>query len=364
MTNFVATCISGVESLVRGELERQDIQITYGQDKMVAFEWDMMTLTRANIWSRVANRIYIEVEKVDVTSLEMLFAVVESIDWSQWIPLGTSIIVSATTSRSVVTHTPSMQSLGKKAIIRSLMKGDDFWKENEHSHPIEVFLLLVNDELHVLINTSGDALHKRGYRTEAGEAPLKESLAAALVLFSGWKFRTPLYDPMCGSGTILIEAAMIARNIAPGLQREFDYLYFPWYDLPYHEKAIKEAREKIFAKSYQIFGSDRDEYMVDIACKNASRAGVLDTIQFREADMGSVSFIPDSHIITNPPYGKRLGDENLEELYETLEQQILSNNLSGWVITSVDYFPKNQKNWTKKNLMNGAEKCQFWRKMS
>ena len=122
---------------------------------------------------------------------------------------------------------------------------------------------------------------------------------------------------------------MIARNIAPGLQREFDYLYFPWYDLPYHEKAIKEAREKIFAKSYQIFGSDRDEYMVDIACKNASRAGVLDTIQFREADMGSVSFIPDSHIITNPPYGKRLGDENLEELYETLEQQILSNNLSG-----------------------------------
>lgn len=363
MTNFVATCISGVESLVRGELERQDIQITYGQDKMVAFEWDMMTLTRANIWSRVANRIYIEVEKVDVTSLEMLFAVVEGIDWSQWIPPGTPIIVSATTSRSVVTHTPSMQSLGKKAIIRSLMNGDDFWKENEHSHPIEVFLLLVNDELHVLINTSWDALHKRGYRTEAGEAPLKESLAAALVLFSGWKFRTPLYDPMCGSGTILIEAAMIARNIAPGLQREFDYLYFPWYDLPYHEKAIKEAREKIFAKSYQIFGSDRDEYMVDIACKNASRAGVLDTIQFRESDMGSVSFIPDSHIITNPPYGKRLGDENLEELYQTLEQQILSNNLSGWVITSVDYFPKNQKNWTKKNLMNGAEKCQFWRKI-
>lgn len=161
MTNFVATCISGVESLVRGELERQDIQMTYGQDKIVAFEGDMMTLTKANIWSRVANRIYIEVEKVGVTSLEMLFAVVESVDWSTWIPIGTPIIVSATTSRSVVTHTPSMQSLGKKAIIRSLMEGDDFWKENEHSHPIEIFLLLVNDELHVLINTSGDALHKR-----------------------------------------------------------------------------------------------------------------------------------------------------------------------------------------------------------
>lgn len=253
MTNFVATCIGGVESLVRGELERQGIDITYGQDKMVGFEGDMMTLTKANIWSRVANRIYVEVEKVNVTSLEMLFAVVENIDWSQWIPVGTPILVSATTSRSVVTHTPSMQSIGKKAIIRSLMGGDDFWKENEHSHPIEVFFLLVSDELHVLVNTSGDALHKRGYRTEAGEAPIKESLAAALSLFSGWKFRTPLYDPMCGSGTILIESAMIARNIAPGLQREFDYLYFPWYDLPNHDKAIAEARSKIYNKSYPIF---------------------------------------------------------------------------------------------------------------
>jgi len=253
MTNFVATCIGGVESLVRGELERQGIQMTYGQDKMVAFEGDMTTLTKANIWSRVANRIYVEVEKIDVTSLEMLFVVVENIDWSKWIPIGTPILVSATSNRSVITHTPSMQSIGKKAIIRSLMGGDDFWKENEHNHPIEVFLLLVKDELHVLINTSGDALHKRGYRTEAGEAPIKESLAAALVLFGGWKFRSPLYDPLCGSGTILIEAAMIARNIAPGLHREFDYLYFPWYDLSNHDREIKLAQSKIFDKSYAIF---------------------------------------------------------------------------------------------------------------
>lgn len=161
MTNFLATCINGVESLVRSELERQDIQITYGQDRLVAFKGDMLTLTKANIWSRVANRIYIEVEKIQVTSLEMLFAVVAEIDWKPWIPVGTPILVSATTNRSNVTHTPSMQSLGKKAIIRSLMNGDDYWKENEHSHPIEIFLLLVNNELHVLINTSGNALHKR-----------------------------------------------------------------------------------------------------------------------------------------------------------------------------------------------------------
>lgn len=364
MTNFLATCINGVESLVRSELERQDIHVTYGQDRLVGFEWDMMTLTKANIWSRVANRIYIEVEKIEVASLEMLFAVVENIDWSQWIPLGTPILVSATTSRSVVTHTPSMQSLGKKAIIRSLMGGDDYWKENEHSHPIEIFLLLVGDELRILINTSWDALHKRGYRTEAGEAPLKESLAAALILYSGWKFRTPLYDPMCWSGTLLIEAAMIARNIAPGLRREFDYLYFPWYDLLYHEKVIKEARAKIYEKAYPIFWSDNNPHMIDIACQNASRAGVLDTIKFREADIKDISYESWSHLVTNPPYGKRLLEENLEWLYDNLEAIFLANNLFGGVITSVDFFPKNQKGWTKKNLMNGSEKCQFWRKMS
>lgn len=364
MTHFVATCINGVESLVRSELERQKIDISYGQDRMVWFEWDMMTLTQANLWLRTANRIYIEVEKIEVMSLEMLFATMAQIDWSPWIPVGTPIIVSATSSRSVVTHTPSMQSLGKKAIIRSLMGEDDYWKENENSHPIEIFLLLVADTLHVLINTSGDALHKRGYRTEAGEAPLKESLAASLMLFSGWKFKTPLYDPMCGSGTLLIEAAMIARNIAPGLKREFDYLYFPWYDLPCHERAIKEARTKIFEKSYEIYGSDIDSRVLEYAIDNAHRAGVGDTIRFSESDFRDVSYQKNAHLVTNPPYGKRMGDDDLSWLYQDLENIFITNDLTGWVITSVDNFPKNETGWSPKNLMNGSEKCEFWRKIS
>lgn len=117
---------------------------------------------------------------------------------------------------------------------------------------------------------------------------------------------------MCGSGTLLIEAAMIARNIAPGLKREFDYLYFPWYDLPCHEKVIKEAKSKQYDKVYHMFGSDNDSRMIDIACQNASRAGVLDTIQFREGDMKNVAYESGSHLITNPPYGKRLIEEDLE----------------------------------------------------
>lgn len=146
--------------------------------------------------------------------------------------------------------------------------------------PIEIFILVVADEVHILINTSGPALHKRGYRSQTGEAPIKESLAAAMVLLSGWKYSTPLYDPMCGSGTILIEAAMIARNIAPGLKREYDYLQFPWYPAELHKEVVADAKTKVFDQSYQIFGSDIDPEMIAIAKENARHADVSDTITF------------------------------------------------------------------------------------
>ena len=304
--NFLATCTPGVESLVRSELERQNIKVTYGQDRLVGFEGDMTTLAQANIWLRTANRVYIELDRMIVTSFDALFTYVESVDWSKWIPGNTPILISATSIRSTLTHTPTMQSLGKKAIIRQLTQGSDIWHENELYHPIEVFLLLVGDELRVLLNTSGDALHKRGYRTEQGEAPIKESLAAAMVLFSGWKFGTPLYDPMCGSGTIAIEAAMIARNIAPGLNRSFDYLHFPWFDKEIHSTVCAEAKKKKFDKSYQIFASDIDGNVLYAAEDNARRAGVADTIRFTAGDFRDQEYIEKSHLVTNPPYGKRL----------------------------------------------------------
>jgi len=172
-------------------------------------------MTMANIWSRTANRIYIELDKITLTSFDGLFACIESIDWSQWIPGNTPINISATSIRSALSNTPTIQSVTKKAIIRRLSDGEDEWHENMLHQPIEIFILVVADEVHILINTSGHALHKRGYRSLAGEAPIKESLAAAMILLSGWKYAMPFYDPMCGSGTIPIEAAMIARNIAP-----------------------------------------------------------------------------------------------------------------------------------------------------
>ncbi len=351
--HFVATCTPWVERLVRNELERQQISVTYGQDCLVGFSWDMMTMTRANIWLRTANRIYIELDKIMLTSFDGLFACIESIDWSQWIPGNTPINVTATSIRSVLSHTPTLQSVTKKAIIRH---------ENMFNQPIEIFILVVADEVHILINTSGTALHKRGYRSQTGEAPIKESLAAAMILLSGWKYKTPLYDPMCGSGTILIEAAMIARNIAPWLQRGYDYLQFPWGSRELHDEVIQEAKTKIFDQMYQIFGSDSDSAMVDIARENARHAGVADTITFSSSPLLGVQYPEWAHLVTNPPYGNRLESDDLSGLYTDLENIFVQNHLSGGVITTYEPFPHKRDSWTKMNLMNGGDKCQFWRK--
>ncbi len=359
--HFVATCTAGVERLVRYELERQGITVTYGQDRLVWFDGDIQTMMQANIWLRTAQRVYIEVEKTTLTSFDSLFACVEQIDWQKWIPWNTPINISATSIRSTLSHTPTLQSITKKAIIRRLSAGTDEWHENVFYQPIEILILVVADEVHILINTSGLALHKRWYRQETGEAPLKESLAAALVMLSGWRYKTPLYDSFCGSGTIVIEAAMIARNMAPGLHRDFDYLHFPWGSSELHTTVIQSAKTKVFDGKYQIFGSDNDADMIRIAQENAQRAGVSDVIAFSPLACTEVSYIPGSYLVANPPYGRRLTGD-LEMIYDEIESLFIHHHLLWGIITSYEDFPHNTDGWTKKNLWNGGEKCQFWQK--
>lgn len=360
--DFIATCTPGVERLVRNELERQGITVTYGQDRLVWFRGDIRTMMLANIWLRTANRVYIELEKLPLISIDGLFACIEHIDWSQWIPGNTPINVSATSSRSSLAHTPTIQSITKKAIIRRLSGGSDEWHENMFNQPIEIFILVVADEVHVLIDTTGPALHKRGYRSETGEAPIKESLAASMVLLSGWKYKTPFFDPMCGSGTLAIEAAMIARNIAPWLTRSYDYLQFPWWPTEFHAEVCEEAKTKSFSKNYSIYGSDIDPAMLSIARENARNAGVADTIVFSTASLTDVVYPEWAHLVTNPPYGNRLDSDNLGGLYNDLENIFTQNHLTGGVITTYEPFPKKRDTWNKMNLMNGWDKCQYWRK--
>lgn len=173
----------------------------------------------------------------------------------------------------MLTSIPAVQAMGKKAISKKLTGNDERWEEDETKVPLEVMLSLSNNALQILLNTTGESLHRRGYRTHTGEAPLKENLAAALVLSAGWKFRDPLYDITCGAGTIVIEAAMIAKNIAPGLKRGFAFESFGWYDPAYLNREIEAAEKAIITdKEHTIIGSDIDKTLIAIAKENAANA--------------------------------------------------------------------------------------------
>ncbi len=216
----------------------------------------------------------------------------------------------------------------------------------------------------ILLNSSGEALHKRGYRREAGDAPIKETLAAALIMISNWRYKSNFLDPFCGSGTIAIEAALLARNIAPGLKRSFAFEDWTWYDKAHKQNTVQEAMAKIYPTGdYHIEASDIDPDMVDIAEENARRAGIPNDITFRSCSVKDYTDTPLSGcLVTNPPYGLRLNDQDLVPLYESLTKIFKTNKgLAGGIITSWDLFLDRAKKegFEKRKLYNGSERCDF-----
>lgn len=231
-------------------------------------------LAELNLWVRTGNRVYVLLSEGRSTDFDRLFDIVSTVNWPKLIPSESPIIVEAVSTRSTLTSLPAIQKTVKKAIVTKIT-GDreTFLRENDSLPAIHILTLVLEDTVRILLDTSGEPLHKRGYRTEALEAPIKETLAAALVELSGWRFRSPFLDPFCGSGTIAIEAAMIARNIAPGLRRHFAFEHFPWYSAEHIANARRAAEAKIIHdKTYMIQGSDVDPEAVRIAKDNAMRA--------------------------------------------------------------------------------------------
>jgi putative N6-adenine-specific DNA methylase len=250
--------------------------------------------------------------------------------------------------------------------VKSLVWDNSVLKEDEKLEKMEILILIIDNKLRVLLNTSGNALHMRWYRTQAGEAPIKESLAAALVLLSNWKFKENFYDPFCGSWTIAIEAYMIAKNIAPWLKRAFAYekLWLVEWELSENERAL--ARKKTYDWNYKIFASDIDKEMVELSKENAARAWIAWVINFEQKDFKDYM---DKNLswtlVSNPPYWERLKDENLKSLYNNIDKLFRTNpNLWGWIISSYLEFDDLVKkdDYKKRKLYNGWEKCYFWRR--
>lgn len=365
----MATCASGLEALVGKELRAMGIECQL-ENGHALFMGTMEDIAKASLWLRTADRIKIIVAQFPATTFTQLFDYTAAIPWEKLLPLDANIHVTGKSVKSTLFSVPDCQSITKKAIIQRLSNYYHRYgrlPESGAKFPVEVALL--KDKVTLSLDTTGDSFFKRGYRTEKGGAPLKETLAAALVSLTNWRPDRPFVDPTCGSGTICIEAAMMALNIAPGLHRKFLCEDWPWVEEEIFANARQEAKAAIrWDQSLQIFGSDIDHRLVEIAKDNAKKAGVADYIEFKQ--MRLQDFHTDQQygvIVSNPPYGERLNDkEEVEQLYKEMGEVFRPlKTWSKYILTSDLNFETyyGEKATKKRKLYNGALRTdyfQYW----
>ena len=368
---LIATAAAGIESLVANELKQMNYK-TQTENSRVRFEGTAEDIAYTNTWLRTADRIKIIYGEFNAKSFESLFDQTYALPWEDILPLDANFPVSGKSIKSTLHSVPNCQRIVKKAIAKRLM---DYYHRRQHLaetgavYPIEVAIL--KDNVLLTLDTSGSSMFKRGYRADKGGAPLKENMAAALVQLTTWRPDRPLYDPTCGSGTILIEAALMGHNIAPGLNREFSAEHWTMLNPEVWDKVRQEARDAIdHDVELDIYGTDIDHRMIEIAKENAKKAGVGDSIRFKQLQLSD--YTPENDfgiLISNPPYGDRLLDEEaVQELYRQMgEVYRKMPTWSKYILTSDETFETfyGERATKKRKLYNGALKVdyyQYWGK--
>lgn len=370
-TNFtlIATAAAGLEAVVGRELRDlgYDCQVENGR---VRFEGDLTAMIESNLWLRSADRIKIIVGQFPASTFEELFQGVYGLDWENYLPLGCKFPISkAKCVKSKLHNEPSVQAISKKAVVKKLQK--HFHRPEgvplqELGAEFRIEVSILKDQATVMIDTTGSSLFKRGYRVEKGGAPIKENMAAAILLLSNWYPDKPLIDPTCGSGTFCIEAAMMARKIAPGLKRQFAFEEWNWVDKELVAAARQRAKELIdWDLKLDISGSDIDARLVEIAKKNAQAAGVAADIQFKQMRLQDLKTDKTNGvIISNPPYGERLlDDEAIASLYRDMGQTFAPlETWSKFILTSDEQFEVRygQHADKKRKLYNGTLKVDLY----
>lgn len=371
MTKFqlVATAAMGLESIVADEVQALGYETRVDNGK-VYFEGDEMAIVRCNLWLRVADRVKIVVAQFPAHTFDQLFEGVKAIEWERYLPVDAAFPVSGKSVKSKLFSVPDCQAITKKAIVERMKfhyKRLGFLDESGPTFKVEVSIL--KDIATLTIDTSGVGLHKRGYRQHQGEAPLKETLAAALVKISKWNPNRPFVDPFCGSGTIALEAAMIGQNIAPGYNREFISEEWPWMKPAIWEKAREEADEAAdYDQPLTIIGSDIDHKMVAIAQENALEAGFGDIITFKQMQARDfTSTLTDGVVVTNPPYGERIGEiEVIEQVIQDFGNVMAKYpTWSVYMLSSMENLEElyGKKATKKRKLFNGfirTDLYQYW----
>ena len=368
---LMATMGAGLEALVARELKDMGYA-TQTENGRVFFQGTVEDIYRTNLWLRVADRVKIVVTEFDAKTFDQLFEKTKAFPWEDLLPYDAEFPVNGRSKNSILHSVPTVQAITKKAIVNRLTDAyhaRGYLPETGNRFVLET--AVDKDHVMITLDTTGDSLFKRGYRTEKGGAPLKDTMAAALVNLALWFTDNPFVDPTTGSGTIAIEAALIGRNIAPGLNREFDITQWDWFDKKIGETLKAQARQMIdFDVELDIEGFDIDENMIEIAKANAEAAGVGDDITFKQlaAKDWSTDKI-NGVLVANPPYGERLGDEDAaRQLYS--EMGHIYNNMPTWskyILTSDEGFEEafGAKATKKRKLYNGALKVdlyQYWGK--
>ena len=368
---YIVHCHFGLESVLKREIQNLGYEIVEVEDGRVTFAGDEMAIARANIFLRTTERVMIKCGAFKAETFEELYEGIKNIPWERYFPRNARFwVTKATTNRSKLFATTSIQSIAKKAMVERMSQTYHVnrFAEDGEDYPVRIFIK--KDIVTVGLDTSGVSLHKRGYRTLVGKAPISETLASALLMLTPWHADRPLIDPFCGSGTFPIEAAMIGANIAPGMNREFQAQ--KWLKLLSEKQwanAFDEARSLVKdVPEMRINGYDLDPEIVKCAAQNARAAGVDKYIHFQAKDVKDLSS-PKSYgfVVTNPPYGERLEEkETLPALYTTIGKSFA--NLDKWsmyLITSYEDTEQyiGRKADKNRKIYNGMIKAYFYQFM-
>jgi putative N6-adenine-specific DNA methylase len=364
--HLIATSAFGIEAVVGRELKHLGYEDQHIENGRVTFKGDESAICRTNLWLRTSDRVLIKMGEFKALSFEELFEQTKSLPWDEWIPEDAEFPVDGKSIDSKLFSVPDCQAIVKKAVVEKMKQKYkcEWFNETGPRYRIEVGLL--KDIATLTIDTSGAGLHKRGYRKLVGEAPLKETLASAMLLISRWNKDRVLIDPMCGSGTIPIEAALIGQNIAPGLNRQFSAESWPNIPNDLWTKAREEANDLLKRDiELRISGSDINEDVMSLARYHAKQAGVENSIHLQRMDMADIkSRYKYGFIVCNPPYGERLGEmEDVEKLYRQMGKTFKTlDSWSYYIFTSHPNFEKlfGRKADKKRKLYNGRILCNYF----
>lgn len=364
---LLATSAMGLEAIVANEVRALGYKDVTVENGKVMFDADVSAIPRCNLWLRSADRVKVIVGEFEAKTFDQLFEGTKALDWHNYIPEEGSFPVIGKSVKSTLYSVSDCQRIVKKAVVDKLkLKHGVAGNMPETGAMYRIEVALLKDKVTLTLDSSGNGLHKRGYRVGQGEAPLKETLAASLVQLTNWRPEFPLVDLFCGSGTILIEAALIGQNIAPGFNRDFASEQWDFVEQNFWDEAIDEAEQLAnYDQKLDITGTDIDPKMIAIAKQNAIEAGLADLINWKQ--MASQDFYPkqnNGYLISNPPYGERLNElDEVEQIYQMLGQTMKQNtSWSSYVLTSNENFEKlyGKKATKKRKLFNGYIKVDYY----